>query len=61
VEGMFDENGELLDMWSCNDATFRTEYFSRFLEKLGIRVEEATEEMEKKLYDTANEMWGPFE
>lgn len=61
VEGMFDENGELLGIWSCNDASWRNEYFSPFMKRLGITIERATPEMEQRLYDKANEMWGPFE
>lgn len=38
IEGMFDENDELLGAWSCNDANWRDEYFSEFMEKLGIKV-----------------------
>jgi hypothetical protein len=40
VQGMFDMEGNLLGAWSDNDASWRNEYFSPFLEKLGIIVEE---------------------
>lgn len=38
VEGVFDAKDNLIDSWSCNDAVFRIEYFSRFLNKLGVHV-----------------------
>lgn len=39
VEGMFDEDGNALGMWSCSDARWEGEYFDGFLEALGIKVE----------------------
>jgi hypothetical protein len=40
VQGMFDMEGNLLGAWSDNNAAWRNEYFSPFLEKVGIIVEE---------------------
>jgi hypothetical protein len=63
VEGMFTEDGELLDIWACNDASWRNEYFSGFLEKLGIEVKGYSNdpyysELKEKLEAAAREMWG---
>jgi hypothetical protein len=38
VEGMFSEDGELLGAWCLNDADWRQEYFSGFMETIGIEV-----------------------
>lgn len=38
IEGMFDSEGNLLGAWSCNDATWRGEYFGGFIQKLGFKV-----------------------
>lgn len=35
---VFDDRFHCLGAWSCNDATWRNEYFAPFLEKLGIKV-----------------------
>lgn len=37
-EAMFDTKGNLLGGWSSNDACWRGEYFSPFMEELGIQV-----------------------
>jgi hypothetical protein len=55
---MFSETGELLGIWSCNDATWRNEYFSDFMEALGFKVENASPELVDKLIATAKEYWG---
>ena len=38
VEGMFDEAGELLGTWCCNDANWRHEYFDSFMLSLGVSI-----------------------
>lgn len=38
AEGMFDENGILLDAWVLNDASWRGEYFDGFMAKCGVVV-----------------------
>jgi len=38
IEGMFDDEGTLLGVWSSDDANWRIEYFRGFMEKLGIEV-----------------------
>lgn len=35
---VFDHTFKCLDMWSCNDATWRNEYFAPFMRSLGINV-----------------------
>ena len=37
-QGMFDESEVYLDGWFCDDANWRNEYFSGFMEKLGLNV-----------------------
>jgi len=53
VQGIFDVNGNLLGAWSSNDANWRSEYFSEFMEQLGIREENPSkslrDNMKKKL------------
>jgi hypothetical protein len=58
VEGIFDQDGTMLDFWSCNDATWRNEYFSPFMERLGFDVDVAPDWMVKKLEEAARELWG---
>lgn len=38
AEGMFDDKGKLIDYWHANDADWRIEYFSGFMEWAGIEV-----------------------
>jgi hypothetical protein len=38
IEGMFDEGDHLISAWSCNDATWRNEYFDEFIKELGAKV-----------------------
>lgn len=50
VEGMFDTQGTLLGTWCCNDASWRDEYFSGFMEQLGFKVVYSTQaKLVKKL------------
>lgn len=58
VEGIFDQDGTLLDFWSCNDACWRNEYFSPFMAKLGYTVEYGPEWMDEKLVEAAKEARG---
>ncbi len=59
VEGMFYPNGDLLDLWSNNDATWRNEYFRGFMSQLGITVEEVwSDEWQNRLVEAAKEHWG---
>lgn len=56
VEGMFDENGKLLGAWSCNDGSWRGEYFDNFLLELGIKVEypDDNEKLKEKLKEACS-------
>lgn len=59
AEGFFTENGELLEMWSLNDADWRSEYMDPLLHKLGHTVEHVSSpgdsmDFENKL----REWWG---
>ena len=36
VDGVFDENENIIGYWFCNDATWRNEYFSGFMKSLGF-------------------------
>lgn len=38
VDSFYDETGQLLDFWSCNDANWRQEYMNGLLESLGYTV-----------------------
>ncbi len=38
IEGMFDEQGELIGSWHSNDAHWRQEYFGKFMRNLGVEV-----------------------
>ena len=63
IEGAFDARENILDIWSCNDATWRNEYFSGFLAKVGIEVvtnvpEKLRAKLEKKLVKYAKKEWG---
>ena len=58
IEGIFDQDGTLLDFWSPNDACFREEYFGPFLKKLGFNVEYAPEWMDDILRRKAMEEYG---
>ena len=42
IGGVLDEKGKVLDCWSLNDADWRNEYFSGFMEKVGIEAVEST-------------------
>lgn len=37
---VFDENLKCIDGWSCDDATWRDDYFNGFMEQLGITVKD---------------------
>ena len=57
-EGMIDEDGNILDIWSNNDATWRDEYFNGFMAELGITVKSGTAAHRKILKKQAKELWG---
>lgn len=58
VEGMFDEQGEMLGNWCCNDATWRGEYFNGFIESLGYEViSDIPEDLEPKLEAALKAVW----
>lgn len=62
IEGFFNDKGELLESWSCNDATWRGEYFDGLFLTLGIKIEypkgKELKELKKKLIDWAKESFG---
>lgn len=58
AEAMFDADGTILGMWACNDATWRNEYFSGFMEALGYKVETAPQWMVDNLTAECREAWG---
>lgn len=58
AEGVFDEKGNCLGVWSPNDARWRGEYFSGFMEKLGIKIVPATDEMKKNFRKAVEDYWG---
>jgi hypothetical protein len=59
VEGMFSNDGTLLGIWSNNDASWRNEYFSPFMEELGFKIVTHWQgDWEEKLIEAAKEYWG---
>lgn len=59
-EGAFDAAGNLLDIWSSNDANWRGEYFSGFMSKLGIETSKSAPrklQLKEKLTKKARELW----
>ena len=59
VEGVFDDEGNLLDFWCCNDATWRNEYFSGFMATLGFDcVSSSDENLINRLCEAASDAWG---
>jgi len=50
VNGVFDAEENILGYWSCNDATWRNEYFSGFMAKLKIKcVEDMPDKLQQHL------------
>jgi hypothetical protein len=43
AEAAFDEKGEMIHYWSCNDATWRGEYFEPLFEHFGIEFGDDTD------------------
>jgi hypothetical protein len=63
VEGVFDASNKLLDFWALNDANWRSEYFSGFMEKLGFKTNyrlsaSAYKKLQKALKAAAKEAYG---
>jgi len=58
VGGMYDSDGTLLDMWSCNDASWRGEYFNPFMKALGILVKPGSQKLTKKFAKHVEKEWG---
>lgn len=59
VEGVFSADGNLLGIWSNNDACWRQEYFGPFMAELGFKIETHWQgEWEEKLIEAAKEIWG---
>ena len=53
AEGFFDDEGNLLTAWSCNNVSWPDEYMDSLLEKLGYKVSHyrAEDEILQKLAD----------
>jgi hypothetical protein len=49
IDGFFNEEGNLIHAWACNDAIWRPEYQTPLLEKLGFEVIRPEGKLEKKL------------
>jgi hypothetical protein len=61
VEGMFDEKGELIDTWCCNDGTWRGEYFDHFIKYLGAEIfyyYNTPKALREKMENALREHWG---
>jgi len=48
VQGMI-MDGKLIGTWMCNDANWREEYFSEFIQNLGFHIEYSIDENNHKL------------
>ncbi len=58
VEGMFDENKELIHWWSRNDANWRSEYFAPILEYFGYKeVDKNPKSLNKKLVEEVKKIY----
>lgn len=51
TEGVFNEAGECIHYWWCNDANWRGEYFNPMFEELGIKILDSEREMGQEKYD----------
>jgi hypothetical protein len=64
-EGLFDADFNLIYFWSCNDATWRSEYFAGVLEYLGATEGDPSDAeydtMVGKLNDATKEAWRCYE
>ena len=60
AEAMFSASGEILGFWSCNDACWRDEYFSPFMNAIGIEILIAEPAMQTQLFDHCKEIWGEY-
>lgn len=59
VQGAFDENGDLIHIWSMNDANWRNEYLDPILEHFDIEVRSGV--YVDKLIAEAKALWGDWE
>ena len=57
IEGMFDEDLNLIGTWCSNDAHWRNEYFSPFMKNIGIEVVRAPDHYKEKLIKTLRLEW----
>jgi len=56
------EDGEILDIWACNDAMWRNEYFHGFMKRLGFEVrEDAPAHIVEKMRKFRIDTWGEEE
>lgn len=50
---VFDSNLKVIDGWSCNDATWRGEYFDGLMKQLGIIVKSSHPKLTEKVVEKA--------
>ena len=60
VEGAFDDKGELLDTWCCNDATWRHEYFEGLMNALGVTVADPPKRLRSKMEKKLRKHWEEY-
>lgn len=65
-EFWFNNKGEFLQGWACNDANWRSEYMNPLLESLGFEVVSIYEpdkfsEIYYKAEELASDWWGPLD
>ena len=58
VEGIFDENHNLLGYWHPNDASWPSGYFDEWMKKLGFECILSNDPQHKKALRKAAKSWG---
>ena len=66
AEFFFDNKGQLLCGWACNDAHWRSEYMNPLLNRLGFEIDYIFEpkefpEIYWKAHELATDWWGPID
>ena len=59
-EAVATEDGKIIGLWACNDATWRHEYFNGFMQLLGFTVKQkAPPHITEKMKEASIARWGP--
>ena len=57
VEAFFDDKYNLVDSWSCNDATYREEYLGPGLRTLGLDIQRLPERLKNRANKAIEKFW----